>query len=156
MNKLWTAVILAALFAGSAPGMASGQVVVADAWVRALPPGQPNTAAYMTITNEGATAITISGASSGLAQTLEFHNTREVDGLMRMEQLQQLAIAPGQSLQLAPGGAHLMLFSLEHMPAPGESIRLCLQLSTGDEVCTQAVARKSATDMQGHHHQHNN
>ena len=157
MNKLWTVAILVALLPGPVLRAEPQQLVLADAWVRALPPGQPNTAAYLTISNPGATAVKIIGASASLAQTVEFHIIVEVDGLQRMQQLQQLSVPAGQDLQLAPGGTHLMLLTLEHMPAPGESVQLCLQPESGEAQCTQAVTRKSATAMQGHdHHQHNN
>ena len=125
------------------------------AWVRALPPGQPNTAAYLTATNRGAAAVTIVGAVAAIAAGTEIHTTREVDGLQRMEQVAQLAVAPGQSLAFAPGGTHLMLMGLAQMPVPGEQVRLCLQLAGGEQVCTLAEVRKSAANEQSHeHHQH--
>ncbi len=125
------------------------------AWVRALPPGQPNTAAYLTATNRGAAAVTIIGASAAIAGTTQIHTTREVDGLLRMEQVAQLQLAPGQSLVFAPGGTHLMLMGLAQMPAPGEQVRLCLELAGGAPVCTLAEVKKSAGNEQSHeHHQH--
>jgi copper(I)-binding protein len=126
-----------------------------DAWVRALPPGQPNTAAYLIATNRGAAAVTIIGASAAIAGEVQIHTTREVDGYQRMEQLTELQVAQGQSLAFAPGGTHLMLLGLTQMPAPGDEVRLCLQLAAGDEVCTLADVRKSAGAEQSHeHHQH--
>ena len=128
---------------------------VSDAWVRALPPGQPNTAAYLVVTNSGDTAVTIVGASSPIAETVEIHTSREVDGLQRMERLEQVQVAPGQSVAFAPGGRHLMLLGLGRMPAPGEEVELCLQLAEGEQLCTRAGVRKSAGDEQTHqHHQH--
>lgn len=140
---------LAALAAGSAP------LGMSDAWVRALPPGQPNTAGYLVVTNSADTAVTIVGASSPLAGSVEIHTTREVDGLQRMERLDQVEVAAGQSVAFAPGGMHLMLLRVSRMPAPGEEVQLCLQLAKGDELCTLALVRKSAGDGQTHqHHQH--
>ena len=140
---------LAARAAGSAP------LGVSDAWVRALPPGQPNTAGYLVVTNSADTAVTIVGASSPLAESVEIHTTREVDGLQRMERLDQVQVAAGQSVAFAPGGMHLMLLGVSRMPAPGEEVQLCLQLAKGDELCTLAQVRKSAGDGQTHqHHQH--
>lgn len=130
-------------------------LALVDAWVRALPPGQPNTAAYLTATNGGATAVTIVGASAAIAGEVQIHTTREVDGYQRMEQLTELQVAPGQSLAFAPGGAHLMLLGLTHMPVPGDEVLLCLRLAAGGEVCTTAGVRKSAGDEPSHeHHQH--
>ncbi len=71
-----------------------------------------------------------------------------------MQQLETLELAPGARLSLAPGGTHLMLLELERMPAPGETVELCLELGSSDRICTEAEVRKSAKDNSGHHHHH--
>ena len=153
--QFFTAVLLLALSVGVA---AEAQVSISDAWVRALPPTQPNTAAYLTLENAGPAAVEIVSAKSDRADRVEFHTTREVDGFVRMEQLSTLEIAAGESLVLAPGGAHLMLLGLSAMPRPGESVQLCLTLAGGTtpggtEICTDAPVRKDAgEDMHQHHH----
>ena len=136
----------------SAAAQQSAVVDLADVWVRALPPTQTNTAAYLTVTNRGDTGISIVGASADVAGKVEIHTTREIDGYMRMEQLQDLSVDAGQSLQLAPGGTHLMLLGLARMPLSGETVHLCLQLATGDEVCAVAEVRKTAGTIQTHDH----
>jgi periplasmic copper chaperone A len=151
--------LLAALVLGLAP-LASVAAGPADlsldgAWVRALPPGQPNTAAYLTVTNHGAAAVTIVGACSAIAGNTQIHTTREVDGLQRMERVGELQVAPGQSLEFAPGGTHLMLMDLAQMPVPGDKVQLCLELAGDTQVCTLAEVRRGAGDQQSHeHHQH--
>lgn len=129
-------------------------VTLSEAWIRALPPTQPVTAAYVTITNQGVAPIALSGARAEGAGRVEIHTTRQVDGLLRMEQLSTLTVEPGQTQSLAPGGAHLMLFDLESMPRVGESRQLCLLFESGNEVCTAAAVRKSADADQHEHHQH--
>ena len=127
-------------------------IELTSAWVRALPPTQTNTAAYLTINNRSARAITIVGGSAELADSVELHVTREIDGYMRMEQLYELPVAPGQSAELAPGGTHLMLLGLARMPASGETVRLCLTMATGADVCTVAQVRKSTSGATKHDH----
>jgi len=144
LNKTWIAALAAGFLSLAAVAQQSSTMVLADAWVRALPPTQTNTAAYVTVTNPGKAAIVITAASTGLAQQVQIHRTREIEGYMRMEQLQNLPVAPGESVQLAPGGTHLMLLGLARMPMPGETVRFCLELATGEEVCTDAPVRKSA------------
>lgn len=157
---LATALLAAALApAATAQDKAAGAGVPAldleGAWVRALPPTQKTTAAYLTLTNRGGTAIEIVGASTGIAEQVEIHTTREVEGYMRMERLPRLSVAPGETLRLAPGGVHLMLLGLERMPLPGESIELCLQPAAGPAVCTDADVRRSESAPPAHdHHQH--
>ena len=138
MNKPWIAVLAAAFFSLAAMAESHKAVELEDVWVRALPPTQTNTAAYLTITNRSEAGIVIVGGSSDIADNVEIHTTREIDGYMRMEQLTDLPVPAGNSVQLAPGGTHLMLLGLAHMPAPGDTVRLCLELATDEEVCTVA------------------
>lgn len=127
-------------------------LVLEDAWVRALPPTQNRTAAYVTIYNRGDTAVQVSGATVELAGHCEIHTSREVGGLMRMEQLPSLTLAPGQREVLAPGGTHLMLLDLERMPKLSDTLELCLQLRGAEAVCTSAQVRKSASASNHQHH----
>lgn len=117
-----------------------------NAWVRAMPPFQPNSAGYLTVVNRRETAIAIIGASSSVAGKTELHTTRMVDGLMRMEKLEGLAVAPGERSELKPGGNHLMLIGLAFRPVPGDDITLCLQLLTREEICTRADVRKGGKE----------
>ena len=41
------------------------------------------------------------------------HETETTDGVSRMRPLPSLTVAPGQTVTLAPGGKHLMLFDLD-------------------------------------------
>ena len=155
MKKLIVALFCCGLGSQVLAGGDVTAVAISDAWVRALPPGQPNTAAYLTVSNSGGTAWTITGATADIADEVQIHTTREVDGYQRMEQLARLDVAPGQAVAFAPGGAHLMLLGLKRMPVPGEHVRLCLQSAEGGEACTTADVRKTAGGEQTHeHHQH--
>jgi len=145
---LFTALVLfsASVVAGD-PGIA-----LEGAWVRALPPTQPNTAAYLSISNKGPEPVIITSASSELAGRVEFHTTREVDGYVRMEKLSTLEVAPGEQLNLSPGGTHLMLLDLERMPSAGETLSLCLVYSPTGKVCTEAAVRKGSGQAAHQHH----
>ena len=160
MIKIGMAVLLAGIMSLAVAEEQAGQDTMLDienAWVRALPPGQPNTAVYLTLVNRGEVVVVVESASADVADKVEIHTTRSADGLMRMEQLQSLEVAPGERLALAPGGTHLMLLGLETMPVTGDTVQLCLQLSSQSEVCTSADVRKSSdtSDSQnGQHHQH--
>ncbi len=136
------------------PVAAAASPELSGAWVRALPPSQSLTAAYLSVHNPGTEAVVVVGARADVAGSVEIHTTREVDGMVRMEQLEELRVAPGGDVALEPGGAHLMLLDLARMPAPGEEVRLCLQLASGGEVCTVATARKSAAPDRGAHDHH--
>jgi len=143
----------AGFFALSAVADEDSSLEIENAWVRALPPFQRTTAAYLTVVNRGDEAVAVVGASCELAEKVEIHTTREVDGLMRMEQLQGLALAPGERLELAPGGTHLMLLGLAYMPVPGDEVPICLTLASGENACTTAEVRRSDDAPAHQHHQ---
>ncbi|WP_167854901.1 copper chaperone PCu(A)C [Mangrovimicrobium sediminis] len=131
-------------------------VTLSGAWVRALPPTQAVTAAYVEIHNAGEQAVTVEGASVAGAGRVEMHETLTEAGLTRMQQLTTLTVAPGETRALQPGGAHLMLFELERMPREGESLRLCIEVAGGETVCADALVRKAApgNDEMDHSHHH--
>ena len=135
------------------PARAS-DLAISDAWVRALPPTQPTTAAYLTVHNRGPQAVTITGASAEGAGQVEIHTTREVDGLMRMTPLSTLEVPAGGSVELAPGGTHLMLLELERMPGPGETRELCLLAGEAPAICVDAEVRKDSGGDTAHDHHH--
>lgn len=151
---MYLRLIMAVMFLLPLSGHTEEIAVIQEAWVRALPPTQPNTAAYMTIANPGSSPLTLTGACASVAGRVEIHTIREVDGLTRMEQLSSVVIPAGGRVALAPGETHLMLLNLERMPAVGESVTLCLDFSGADRICTEAAVRKSAVATGGHEHHH--
>lgn len=131
---------------------ASGAARLDDAWIRAMPPTQSTTAAYLTVHNPGEDALVITGATAGISPRVEIHTVRTLDGMVRMERLEELRVEPGESVSLTPGGMHLMLLEVERMPAPGEAVPLCLQFAGGAEACTTATVKKSAGAADHRHH----
>ena len=69
------------------------------------------TAGYCDITNNGESPATITGFE-GPVRVAMHETTRHEDGMVRMRPLARLTIAPQQTLSLAPGGKHLMLFGV--------------------------------------------
>jgi periplasmic copper chaperone A len=138
----------------SAAGLTGESLTIEGAWVRAMPPGQSSTAAYMALSNRGSAALTIDGAVADLARRAEIHISREVDGYVTMAPVENLALAPGQTVQLSPGGMHLMLMGLQTMPVEGSTVRLCLELSTGESACVDAPVQRGASGGDGQDHKH--
>jgi copper(I)-binding protein len=119
-------------------------VVIDNAWVRAMPPTQSSTAGYLTVFNGGDSVVQIIAASLTPVADVEMHNSIEVDGLMRMERIHKVKLGPGEKIDFTPGGKHLMIMGLDKMPAPGDTVELCLEFDTGQVVCAQADVRRAA------------
>lgn len=132
--------------------LASAEPAISGAWVRAMPPTQSMTAGYLTLDNPGDSTVTITGATADVSPRVEIHTTVTRDGMQRMQPVDSLDVAPGESIELAPGGYHLMLRDMPRMPPAGESVELCLELAGRQPVCSNATVHRGAPETDSHHH----
>lgn len=83
------------------------------AYIRANPPARSTTAAYMQAQNTGDAPIIITGVHSPIARKVQIHETVVDDQhVMHMDHMQVLEIPAQSTVDLAPGGKHLMLFNV--------------------------------------------
>lgn len=108
-------------------------LVLADAWARATPPGARTAAVYGTLANEGEQAVTVSSFGTDRASRAHLHSTVSEDGMMKMRQLDDLIIAPGETVRLQPGGMHIMLMELAEPLEEGASFAVTVGTAAGDE-----------------------
>jgi len=133
--------LAACLLLGCAAALAQGSALTAtDAWVR-FTPGVDVAAAYLTLHNGGARALTVTAVSSPLASSAMIHETRMVNGESAMRPHEQLHLAPGETLRLAPGGLHIMLHLKAPTLKPGQEVPLALQLQDGTTLAVTARVR---------------
>ncbi|MFT4767926.1 MAG: copper(I)-binding protein [Glaciecola sp.] len=125
---------------------------ISNAWVRAMPPGQRMTAAYLELYNPGATTVSILGASSEVGMA-SLHETRLEGGRSSMKAVDSLGIASGEVIAMEPGGLHIMLMGLETTPVEGDTVPICLQTSEG-EVCADALVQRAAPEARSSHDHH--
>ena len=93
-----------------------------------------SSAVYMQIDNSGASAVAIAAANSSAADQVEFHRSIVEDDMARMEAVETLVIPADESLELRPGGLHIMLRQLKTDLKPGASIDLHLELASGEVI----------------------
>ncbi len=120
------------------------QISISKAYVRATPPGQTTSGAYMVLRNDGQQNRALVGASSNIAEMIEIHTNSHDNGVMRMREVDQIKLRAGQTTSLAPGGVHLMLIGIQQGIAPGQSITLNL-IFDDDSVETIEVKAKRIT-----------
>jgi copper(I)-binding protein len=119
-------------------------VSVHEGWVR-LPPGaMPMAAGYATLRNECRTAVVVVGAGSKAFGDVSLHETTLVDGVSRMRAVERLPIAAGATVELTPGGLHLMLMQPEVPLSDGKVLPLRLSLEDGRKVDGQLTVRSGA------------
>ncbi len=92
----------------------------------------PGSAVYLRIHNRGERDLTLVSASSSAARTLTFHRTVVEDDIARMEAVDSLLIPAGETLDLRPGGMHIMLTGLTDDLLPESALRLQLECDSGE------------------------
>lgn len=137
--------ILATALPATAAEPAAGTVTIADPYVRAVPPGQPNSAAFMTLTNSGAGDRAVVAAASPAANVVELHTHRMEDGMMQMRRIERIDLPAGASVELKPGGLHVMLIDLTGPLTPGAEVPLTLTLDDGTSLALTAPVRMITT-----------
>lgn len=105
-----------------------------DLWLRESVPGAENGAGFGTFHNPTDEDIVVIAASSNAAADVELHRHVHHQGQMAMEQVESLAIPAGESVELRPGGYHLMLMQLHQPLEIDDEHTVVLQLNNGERV----------------------
>lgn len=129
------------LLSFSALGQAEESLSVTSAWMRGVPPGQSNSAAYMQLTNNSAEVRTLVAVSTTQAHAVEIHESTQVEGMWRMRRLPEIVIPAGATFELRPGGVHLMVFGLVQTPLDGDTVWFSLRLDNDQEIQVAARVR---------------
>jgi periplasmic copper chaperone A len=156
--------VLAVIMLASAAfsqNMGAADVVVKDAWVRTSVPGQQATGAFMTLTaKNGLKLVSIASPAAGVA---EVHEMKMEGDIMRMRAVAGgLDLPAGKTVELKPGGYHLMLMDLKAALVKDSAIALTLvfkdakgaesKLELKVPVATKPPSGKPAMDMNQHKH----
>jgi copper(I)-binding protein len=101
-----------------------GDILIEAPWLRATPKGAEVAGGYMRITNTGKQPDRLVGGSIDLARRFEVHEMTMVDNVMRMRPLQNgLEIKPGATVELKPGGYHVMAMELTGGYSQGQTVK---------------------------------
>jgi periplasmic copper chaperone A len=147
-----TLLIVAASFA-----FAQGaSIQVEQPWARATPAGASTGAVYLTITNKSQEMDRFLSASSDVADKLQIHEMKVVNGVMEMREVTGgVAVAANGSVELKPGSYHLMLMGLKKPLKAGETIPLTLDFEKAGKVSITVPIRAMGVghdDMPGMGH----
>ena len=93
-------------------------------WTRVTPKGAKVAGGYVRITNTGTDPDRLVGGSFDLSARVEVHEMSVEGGVMRMRELAKgLEIAPGASVELKPGGLHLMFMDMSGALEAGKPVK---------------------------------
>lgn len=121
---------------------ASDAIVINDPYVRAVPPGQPNSAAFMQLENKSETDHAIVNASSLVSEVVELHTHTNEGGVMKMRRIKKIDIPAKGNTVLKPGGLHIMLIDLHGDLKMDQKISVSLEFEDGSKTTIDAPLRK--------------
>jgi copper(I)-binding protein len=114
----------------SVSASAQSPVQVQDAWARATVASQSATGAFMKLTAPAATRLV--EARSPAAGIVEVHEMKLEGDVMRMRAVPALPLPAGQTVELKPGGYHVMLMDLKGPVKAGDVVPLTLVFEGAD------------------------
>jgi copper(I)-binding protein len=147
--KIRTLALAAALAVSSA---AFAQVTVKDPWVRGTVAQQKASGAFMLL--QSATDARLVSAASPVAGVVEIHEMRMEGDVMRMRAITGLDLPAGSTVELKPGGYHVMLMDLKKPLQDGDMVPLTLTVEGKDgkrsTLEVQAPVKALAAPAGGH------
>jgi periplasmic copper chaperone A len=156
---------------GAAVALASAAVAqspalpkVEGAWVRSSVPGQQGTGAFMKLTSNEATQLV--GVATPVAGVVQVHEMKLEGEVMRMRAIGKLDLPAGRTVELKPGGYHVMLLDLKQALTQGSTVPMTLSFRNAKGVESRlelkvpvaakppgaAAAPMDGRKMEGHKH----
>lgn len=112
-----------------------GHLQITDPYTRTTPPMVAVAGGFMTVTNNGTESDTFLGGSAGFVEAVEIHEMSMADGIMKMRRLENgLQIAPNETVELKPGGYHLMLIKPSEPMKEGDKHKITLSFKQAGDI----------------------
>jgi copper(I)-binding protein len=143
MSQRLLAAVALALAAAAAGAAGERALEIRNPQARATAPSQPTGGGYFAIVNTGREADRLVGASAPtVADRVELHRMQMEGDVMRMREVGTIDVPAGQTVELRPGGLHLMLMGLKKPLVAGQAFPVTLRFEKAGavEVQMQVVA----------------
>ncbi|WP_414472596.1 DUF1775 domain-containing protein [Microvirga sp. M2] len=127
-----------------------GALTIDQPWSRATPGGAKVGGGYVRITNAGPEADRLTGGTFPGASRVEVHEMSMDGDVMRMKPIQGgLEIKPGATVELKPGGNHLMFMDLKEPLKEGQTVKGTLTFEKAGKVEVEYAVRGMGGEAPG-------
>ena len=151
LQRLLAALVVAAASAAvHAHGYKIGAIDIGHPYARATAPGQPTGGGFLKLTNKG-DADRLLSAAADVSTAVELHVMKMEGDVMRMRQVDAIDVPAGQTVELRPGGLHIMFVGLKAPLKAGERFPMTLRFEKAGEVAVEVVVEKAAAQPAAHH-----
>lgn len=141
-TKRFSLCVLTLFAALASQGLRAQSLAISDAWIKYLPQPIPVRSGYMSVTNDSAAVISVTGVESEVFTRIEIHETVTKDGMMSMQPVLPLDILPNETVNLAPGGYHLMMMNPVRQINPGDQVEVTLHFEDGQSQPLQMTVKE--------------
>jgi copper(I)-binding protein len=146
MKKFLVLVLSMAIIFNATACQAKG-IEAHDYWLRASAQGQ-NTAMYMLLHNHGVEADELVGASSGISESVEVHETTmDANGVMQMAPVSSVLLGPDAEVYFEPGGLHVMFIGLKQDLKVGDEVQITLHFKIHEDIALTVPVQEEAGEM---------
>ncbi len=135
--------LLATIVLTSCQQASGSKISASDAWGRSSPMMAQTGAMYVVIENQGNESDRLIGAASDAAKTVEVHESYMEGDMMKMRPVEGgLEIPAGGTVELKPGGYHIMLIDLVSPLEVGTKIKVTLKFEKAGDVPLEVEIRE--------------
>jgi copper(I)-binding protein len=143
-NLAFASTLSLAALAGAAQAdeVKLGNLVISDVWSRQSPMFTDAAAGFMIITNTGAEADTLVKATAEITPTVQLHEMKMENDVMKMAEVAGgIPLPAGATVELKPGGLHVMFMGLSALPKEGDVLKGTLTFEKAGTVDVQYVVK---------------
>jgi copper(I)-binding protein len=128
-----------------------GAIEIGQPWTRATPPTAQAGGGFLVVKNTGTTADRLIAAKSPAADNVEIHEMKMDGNVMRMRGLDKgLEIPPGATVELKPGGFHVMFMGLKAPFTKGGKVPLTLVFEKAGSIDVELPVEAMGAGAPGH------
>ena len=128
-----------------------GRVAVSGAYTKATVAGQMAGSGFMRIEVSGASDQLI-GATSPAAGDVQMHSMSMEGNTMKMRQINSIDIPANSTVELTPGGLHLMFMGLKTQLKVGDTVKIKLKFASSGEIEVNLPVQAVSPDQSMHNH----
>lgn len=117
------------------PAYTAGPLGLSQPWSRATPKGTTALAQYFTITNTGKAIDRLIGCTGNFGVRCELQDTVTIGDNVTMRFLDSgIELKPGKTVELKPGGYHVMMVGLKAPVKEGDKVRGSLEFEIAGSI----------------------
>ena len=128
-----------------------GDIEISGAFTRATLPNAPVGGGFFTLTNAGSTEDRLVSVTTPIAKEAQIHEMGMEGDVMKMRQLKDgITIPAGETVELSPGGFHLMFMGLTGPIKEGDAVPVTLTFEKAGTITLDLIAGGTAADAPAH------